>query len=88
MVVNVVVYINVDGVEGDCEVVFVLNVDVFGKLVVLCVEWCVLLVYILIDYVFDGCGEIVWCEIDLIGLINVYGVFKFVGEVVVCVVIV
>lgn len=86
LVVNVVVYIVVDCVEQDVDVVFVVNVQVLGMIVCWCVVYGVLFVYYLIDYVFDGQGSVFYCEDELIVLLGVYGISKCDGEDVVCVV--
>lgn len=37
-------------------------------------------IYYLIDYVFFGNGDMLWLEMDVIVLLNVYGEIKLVGE--------
>lgn len=86
VVVNVVVYMVVDWVEQELDVVCWVNIEVFVVIVCWCVWYDVLFVYYLIDYVFDGCLCVLYWEDVFIVLFNVYGIIKCDGEDVICVV--
>lgn len=56
IIINVVVYIFVDGVEmfEGCKVVWIINVCGVRNFVKIVIEYRIILVYIFSDYVFDG----------------------------------
>lgn len=68
LIVNLVVYIVVDKVEQECDFVMVINGVVFGVFVEEVGKLGVLLIYYLIDYVFDGMKNGEYVEIDLMCL--------------------
>lgn len=82
VVVNVVVYMVVDKVESEWEFFDLLNDKGVVVLVVELVKLGVLMVYYFMDYVFDGVGSYYCWEDEVIGLLNVYGEIKCVGELV------
>lgn len=67
------VYMVVDKVEGELELVYWINVEVLGVMVEEVELFGVMLVYYLIDYVYDGFKLMLYVELDLIVLGSVYG---------------
>lgn len=85
LIIYLVVYMVVVKVEFEFELVCCINIDVFVFLVQEVVWLGVVLIYFFIDYVFDGQYFGVYMEDMLIYLLNVYGVSKCDGELVIVV---
>lgn len=80
VVVNCVVFMQVDQCEEEEERVIEVNGYVVVCVVVVCVDCVVCFFQILMDYVFDGVVMEFYFEDYFMVLIQVYGCGKFVGE--------
>lgn len=72
--------VNVDRCEEDKEYAYKLNVELTEKLVDICHEENIKLIYISTDAVYDGTKEGLYTEQDKVNPINYYGKTKLEGE--------
>lgn len=80
MVVNAAAYTAVDKAESEKDLAFSVNSDGPSYLAVACHKKGIPLIHISTDYVFDGCKDDPYCEMDQVSPIGIYGTSKAEGE--------
>ncbi|HKF77853.1 MAG TPA: dTDP-4-dehydrorhamnose reductase [Candidatus Dormibacteraeota bacterium] len=80
VVINTSAYHRVDAVEDDPERAFLVNAAGPHHLALACREADAVLVHFSTDYVFSGAADRPYIEDDAVGAVNVYGVSKAAGE--------
>jgi len=80
LVVNCSAYTAVDKAESEQAAAFSVNSEGPSLLAAACNQKGIPLIHISTDYVFDGCKEGPYCEIDQVSPIGVYGKSKAEGE--------
>jgi dTDP-4-dehydrorhamnose reductase len=80
LVINAAAYTAVDKAESEQEAAFSVNRDGPYYLAGACAEKDIPLIHISTDYVFDGCKDGSYCEMDEISPIGIYGKSKAEGE--------
>ena len=80
VIIHTAAAVNVDFCEEDKEYAYKLNVELTQKLVDICSEANIKLIYISTDAVFDGMKEGLYTEGDSVNPINYYGETKLKGE--------
>jgi dTDP-4-dehydrorhamnose reductase len=79
-IVHAAAYTNVDGAEANAELAMAINKEGTHKMVLLAKQRDIPLVYISTDYVFDGMQPVPYTPQDKPNPINVYGLSKYYGE--------
>ena len=82
-VLNMSAFHRVDDIEDDSALAFAVNAHGAGSLAAVCRDLDAALLHISTDYVFSGEGAVPWVETDPTAPINVYGVSKVAGEMIV-----
>ena len=80
LVVNAAAYTAVDKAESEKDLAFSVNSDGPSYLAVACHKRHIPLIHISTDYVFDGCKDGPYCEMDQVSPIGIYGISKAMGE--------
>ena len=80
LVINAAAYTAVDKAESEQESAFSVNSDGPFYLAAACAEKKIPLIHISTDYVFDGCKDGPYCEIDPVSPMGIYGKSKAEGE--------
>lgn len=80
VVINCAAYTNVDGCEQDKDGAFRVNAIGTMRLAKACEKFHAKLCQISTDYVFDGTGNLPYCEYDRCAPTSVYGASKLLGE--------
>jgi dTDP-4-dehydrorhamnose reductase len=80
-VINCAAYVRVDDSEDNPEEAFMVNALGARNVALVCNEKQLINVYISTDFVFDGVKKEPYCENDTPNPINIYGMSKYVGEI-------
>ncbi len=80
IIVNAAAYTAVDKAESEPDLAHLINATAPGVLATEAARIGAWLVHYSTDYVFDGSGELPWCETDAPKPLNVYGRSKWLGE--------
>jgi dTDP-4-dehydrorhamnose reductase len=80
VIVNAAAHTAVDKAESEAELAMTLNAYAPQVLAQQAKKLNACLIHYSTDYVFDGSGDIAWCEDDAVAPLNVYGKSKLAGE--------
>jgi dTDP-4-dehydrorhamnose reductase len=80
IIVNAAAYTAVDKAESEPDLAHLINATAPGVLATEAARIGAWLVHYSTDYVFDGGGDLPWCEADAPAPLNVYGHSKWLGE--------
>jgi dTDP-4-dehydrorhamnose reductase len=80
IIVNAAAYTAVDKAESEPDLAHLINATAPGVLATEAARIDAWLVHYSTDYVFDGSGDVPWCETDTPAPLNVYGRSKWQGE--------
>ncbi len=80
IVINCAAYTNVDQAQSQPDIAFAVNAHAVGNLGTIAAQKNAYIVHFSTDYVFDGCSDAAYREMDAVSPINVYGQSKLEGE--------
>jgi dTDP-4-dehydrorhamnose reductase len=80
IIVNAAAYTAVDKAESEPDLAHLINATAPGVLAAEAARIGAWLMHYSTDYVFDGSGDLPWCEADTPAPLNVYGHSKWLGE--------
>lgn len=80
VIINCAAYTNVDGCENDKDAAFKVNAIGPRNLAIASEKYCIKLLHVSTDYVFNGEGNVSFKEYDVPQPVSVYGKTKLMGE--------
>lgn len=82
-VINCIAMTNVDKCETEIELAFKINAHFLYTLSKWCSEKNIILIQFSTDYIFDGTSNTPYSESDIANPVNIYGLSKYLGELIV-----